>query len=86
MEKKISIQRQKIQNGNPTIELINPCRIGFGIEQITDRQKKKAINNYISAIKKSGKSKKVAKEKELKTSLFTRHFPYSTGSGVIRIY
>ncbi len=46
MEKKISIQRQKIQNGNPTIELINPCRIGFGIEQITDRQKKKAINKF----------------------------------------
>lgn len=46
MEDKISIQREKIQRGNPTIELVSPCRIGNGIGVISDEEKKTLIKLF----------------------------------------
>ncbi|MBD3638908.1 MAG: DUF4301 family protein [Crocinitomicaceae bacterium] len=46
MQDKTDIQRKKIKQGNPTINLQDSCRIGNGIQQLTSAEKAHLIQLY----------------------------------------
>lgn len=51
LDEKIALQKDKINRGNPTIELLGSCRIENGIVSISDEKMKEAIHYYEQKIK-----------------------------------
>ena len=56
METKITEQLEKIKKGNPTLDLIKPCRINDGIQILSPLQKDK----FIHLFEKENQNKKIA--------------------------
>ena len=51
LDEKIALQKDKINRGNPTIELLGSCRIENGIVSISDEKMKEAIHYHEQKIK-----------------------------------
>ncbi|WP_051568649.1 DUF4301 family protein [Crocinitomix catalasitica] len=51
LEEKINLQKSKLQNGNPTIELSHPCRIGNGIISLSQSDSIESAKKFEQLIK-----------------------------------
>jgi len=51
LQEKVNIQGEKIKNGNPTIELIDSCRINEGILQLSQDEAKELSHQFDEVVK-----------------------------------